>query len=305
MNWHISQRRTHGRRHAALAALLFGFALALLTGGGVAQAGTDAFCSQNVASGTVCPGPSHSLTGSRGTNNGSGAGCGGAYSYGSYYCADPAGCHEYEGLYVLTPGIRHRSSTTKNMSGYSTWGSTGAPSSCVHDSVYSAVAVAGPVSRAAAELDGVPVLQRDQVTAPRRAAALVPQADPAAARRFTTPHGDAYVLVDPASREVCLVADDQGTGYGVSCQSYNRARLSGSLSTFEDDDVMTAKGDVVIALMADGVDGLDVTRTDGTTRRVAATGGVVAVTLGATDRGVELDTNTDAGVPAQKLSMRR
>ncbi len=268
------------------------------------MAGSDAFCSScSVGGGDQWLGPDHSLTASRGTmlSGGGYSGCGGAYGYGSYYCADPAGCHTYSGNNVLTPGIRHRSSTSKTMNGYSTWGSTPPPSNCRYTSVYS---VGGPVTAAASNPDGIPVLDREVSSAPSELAELVPAADLKSARRLATPKGDAWVLVDPERREVCLVVDDEGTGYGYSCQRFGDVRTAGTLATLEDDDASTGKGDVVIALAPDGVEDLEITRKDGTTRRVAVIAGAAVATLGANDDEVKLPASGEApeGVKARKFS---
>lgn len=291
-------------RQGRLAARALGLALLLGTafGGGVAQAGTDSFCNQNVASGTVCTGPNHTLTAVRGWNNTSGTGCGGAVGYGSYYCATPAGCHTYSAGNVLVPGIRHRSITAKNMSGYSTWGATGAPSYCDPGSPY---AVAGPVGDEAAYTDGIPVLARPVTKAPADVADLTTGADASKARRFETPGGSGWVLVDAATRRLCVAIDDAGTGYGYSCQRLGDARATGSLQTLEDDDLASAAGDVVVALPPEGVDAVSIERVDGSTRKVAVQAGVAVVTLTAKDAAVEVARASDApaGTKAQRLVM--
>lgn len=304
MFWLTSRRRVRSRGRLSLCAFLIGLACSFGISAPAAHAGTDYFCSgQNVPSGSVCWGPSHSLTAVRGTNNTSGSGCGGARDYGSFYCATPAGCHTYAGIFQLYPGVRHRSSTSKNMSGYSTWGSTGPPTNCVTGTPY---AVAGAVTSSPAYVEGVPVLERDAAVAPAEVASLVPGADPAAARRFDTPHGAAWVMLDMTTRLVCVVADDAGAGYGTSCQRLGEARSLGSLSTFEDADTTTAAGDVVIALTPEDVDAVEVTRADGTTRELPAQGGVVVTTLGPKDRAVTMDPAPEAeGQVAQRLVMAR
>lgn len=267
------------------------------------MAGTDAFCSScSVGGGSQYTGPQHSLTASRGTMLTAGySGCGGAVGYGNYYCADPAGCHTYAGSTLLTPGIRHRSSTAKTMNGYSTWGSTGPPDNCSWTSVYS---VNGPVEAAAAEPDGIPVLDRATSTAPKAVGALVPGADSDAARRFSTPAGNGWVLVDGTQRQICLVVEDGDTGYGYSCQRFGDVRTAGTLATLEDGDATTGKGDIVVALAPEGVDEVSVERKDGSTRRLAVTQGVAVGTLGAKDDEVTLPTSDDApaGVKARRFS---
>ena len=296
-------RKTARTGRAFARALLLSIVLGTAFGGGAAMAGSDAFCNNCSVGGNVqWPGPNHSLTASRGTMLTAGySGCGGAVGYGSYFCGDPAGCHTYSGVNVLTPGIRHRSSTSKTMDGYSTWGSTAPPSNCSWVSVYSAP---GPVTAAAANPEGIPVLDREVATAPADVAELVPGADLKAARRFSTPKGDAWVLVDAGQRQVCLVVDDEGTGYGYSCQRFGDIRSAGTLATLEDDDVTTGKGDVVIALAPQGVDELEVTRRDGTKRRVAVSAGVAVTTLTAKDDEVALSVSEDApkGVKARRFS---
>ncbi len=269
------------------------------------MAGSDWFCNGcSVAPGSYAIGPNHSLTASRGTNLSSGSGCGGAVGYGSYYCADPTGCHTYAGAYVLTPGIRHRGSVSKPMQGYSTWGSTGPPSNCVYTSVYS---TGGPVSAAAANPDGVPVLDRQAVVAPDAVGDLIPKADRRAARSFQTPAGTAWVLVEPESRLICLVVDDRGTGYGYSCQRLGTVRAAGALATLEDADATTGRGDIVIALAPDGVEELRIKRRDGVVRTVPAVGGVVVTTLTGNDDEVTLPIANDApvGTKARRFSAAR
>lgn len=269
------------------------------------MAGTDAFCSGcYVPPNAVWVGPNHSLTAVRGTNLSSGSGCGGAYGYGSYFCADPAGCHTYSGNNVLTPAIRHRSSLYKPMNGYSTWGSDGPPSNCTYGFVYSA---GGPVEAAASEPAGVPVLERDTVTAPADVAALVPDADPDAARSFETPAGDAWVLTDNAQRLVCLVVDDEGTGYGYTCQRGGDVRNAGTLASLEDDNEKTGKGDLVVALAPEGVEELKVERVDGEVREVPVRRGVAITRLTAADEQVVLPKSEDApkGVKARRFSAVR
>lgn len=287
---------------AAARAILLSIVLGTAFGGGAALAGDDSFCGGCwVSSGSYTTGPTHSLTATRGTNQSTGSGCGGAVSYGSYYCADPSGCHTYSGNNMLTPGIRHRSSGGKPMSGYSTWGSTGAPGNCVYSSVYS---VGGPILAAAANPDGVPVLDRAVSDAPAAVGALVPNADRRAARSFQTPAGEAWVLVEPEGRLICLVVDDRGTGYGYSCQRVGAVRAAGTLATLEDADVTTGLGDVVIALAPEGVDALKVKRRDGAVREVAVKGGVAVTTLGSKDEEVTLPVAEDApaGTKARKFS---
>src|SRR5688572_18884205 len=95
-------RQTARWGRAAARSLLLSIVLGTAFGGGAAMAGTDSWCGGCwVAPGTADYGPSHSLTAARGTNHDTGSGCGGAYAYGSYYCADPAGCHTYSGNNVL------------------------------------------------------------------------------------------------------------------------------------------------------------------------------------------------------------
>jgi hypothetical protein len=164
MFWHSTSQRPVSLR-ALLRAVALSFVIAATLGSGVAQAGDDGFCVDTlVAVGAVCTGANHTLTSVRGTNEGSGDGCGGAVGYGSYYCATPTGCHTYAGTLILTPGIRHRSTTTpRYMSGEETYGSTGAGPNCVAGSPY---AISGPLEDASSELSGVPVLQRAESTAP-------------------------------------------------------------------------------------------------------------------------------------------
>lgn len=301
MFWHTRLRRPGGPIRAALFALLFSATVAL-GGASSAQAGTDSFCSNTkVYADTTCPGPIHSLTAVRGTNNGTGAGCGGVVNYGRFYCATPAGCHTYNGSSLWEPSIRHRQSSYRYMSGYSTWGSTGPPTNCDPGTPYR---VSGPLAMAASDPAGVPVLEeRNDSTAPDDVAALLPGADPDEARAFTTPLGDGWVLVDPTTRRVCVVVDDAGTGFGQSCQGYNQARLRGSLTTLEDDDETTADGDVVIAVVPEDSEGLTVERRDGTTRELAPVDGVVVAELGTKDTAVALDASADADVTAQRLTM--
>ncbi len=299
MFWH---NLLHAKRvRALLIALLSGAAVAMGAGGGVAVAGTDTFCVGSVASGEVCPGPVHTLTASRGTNESSGSGCGGALNT-KYACATPAGCHSYAGVYLRTPAIRHRSSTPKNMRGYSTWGSTPQPTNCDPGSWYG---VEGPVSEAAVDLSGVPVLERKKEQAPAAVAALWPTADASKARRFSTPDGEGWVLVVPADRKVCVAVEDPIDGYGYSCQSYADARGRGALTTLEDDDATRATGDLVVAIVAEGSQGLVVSRRDGTSRTVAPQAGVVAVELGAGDVSIALDAGEASELKPQKWSVGR
>lgn len=293
-------RRPARMGRASVRTLLLAFALAAGLGGTSAYAGADAYCSGCwVSSGLQVFGPSHSLTASRGTNLTSGAGCGGAYAYGSYFCGTPAGCHTYSGDVVLTPGIRHLSGTGKYMNGYSTWGSTPPPSNCSFSSVY---ATGKAPSAATRNPDGIPVLDRDTEAAPAGLSVFLPKADLSAARRVETPAGDAWVVVDPTARLVCLAVDDRGTGYGYTCQRIGEVQAAGVLSTLEDGDPTTARGDLVIAVAADGVDALDVERKDGSVRRVPVDRGVVVTTLGEADAVVSLPRSDDApaGVKARR-----
>ncbi|MDQ8044204.1 MAG: hypothetical protein AAGC46_05210 [Solirubrobacteraceae bacterium] len=303
MFWHSFRRRRRSPgsllRALALSVLMVG-----AFGGGVARAGDDAFCVDAfVGVGSACYGAPHTLTSVRGTNEGAGAGCGGAYNYGTYYCADPTGCHTYAAVYVLTPGIRHRSTTSgRYMRGEETYGSTPVGPNCDPGTPYE---ITGPLNAAASNAEGAPVFDRAKVTAPDDVAAVIPDADAATARAFTTPHGKAWLLTDAGQRQACIVADDNGTGYGVSCIDLGALRDSGSVSTFEDADGTTAAGDVVIALMPKGVDRLTIDRTDGTSRTVAAQGGVVATTLTGKDAGVTLAASptADASVKGTKQSL--
>lgn len=295
-------RRAARSGRTSVRLLLLTFALALGSGGTPAQAGTETWCpSCWVSSGLVVYGASHSLTASRGTIlSGGGYGCGGAYNYGSYYCGSPAGCHTYSGSNVLTPAMRHNQGSGRSMQGYSTWGSDGPPANCGYAYVYG---VAGPVTDAAQNPDGIPVLDRDTVEAPDALAEFVPKADLDAARLIDTPAGDAWVVVDAGSRLVCLVVDDRGTGYGYTCQRIGEVQSAGALSTLEDDDPTTAEGDVVIALAPDGVDELSVKRKDGSVRKVPVEQGAVVTTLTAKDEAVALPKADDApeGVKARRL----
>lgn len=267
-----------------------------------ANAGTDSFCSGSVLANSVCVGPTHTLTASRGTNQTYGAGCGGAYADGLYYCATPAGCHTYTPDRLRRPAIRHRSTTSKTMSGYSTWGSTDAPASCVEGTPYR---VAGPLADAAADLPGVPVLDRAPESAPRAVADLFPGADASKARRFDVARGSGWVLVDPSTKQVCLAVEDPGVGYGVSCQGYGAARLRGSLSTLEDADATTAEGDLAIALVPEGSKGLTIGQSDGSSRTLPAQDGVVVAELSGRDVTVALDAADEADVTAQKWAVGR
>jgi hypothetical protein len=304
MFWHIQQRRPHGRSRS----LLLAFALACVAfctiGSGVAQAGSDnAWCNGPIKKGYYCTGPQHTLTSVTGVNEDYGAGCGGAENYGSFYCATPSGCHTYSSPLIHTPAITHLSNVTREMHGNSTWGTTGAPASCGTGGSFSSVG--GPVQAATADI-GVPVLDGDPVTAPADVAALVAGADPADARTFPTPHGDAWVLADVGHRALCVVADDAGTGYGVSCTPFADVRATGALSTFQDANTASAAGDVVIAVMPAGVDALTVQRADGSERTVDADDGVATVTLGSKDRAVKIDASPDASkaAKASQLNVR-
>lgn len=298
-------RHTARVGRASVRTLLLAFTLAIAFGGAAAQAGTDSYCSGCwVSSGVSVYGPTHTLTASRGTNNTSGAGCGGAYNYGSYYCGEPSGCHTYNSGAMLTPGIRHRGSTGRYMDGYSTWGSTGPPSNCGYSSVYG---VGGPISDAARNPGGIPVLDREAVTAPAALGELVPKADLRAARTFATPAGTAWVLIDPELRLLCLVVDDRGTGYGYGCQRIGEVQAAGSLSTLEDGDPADAAGDIVVALAPAGVDALLVEGNDGSVRRVPVERGAVVTTLTAKDEVVTLPKAEDApaGVKARRYVAAR
>lgn len=297
MFWHYL--RTDARRRIAFFGLLLGVAMSL-GGGGVAQAGTDSFCNQWVGQYGICQGPTHTLTASRGWNQTGGAGCGGARDT-SYYCANPAGCHSYAGISLRTPAARHRSSASRYLVGYSTWGSTPAPAWCDPGTTY---AVAGPISTAAADLAGVPALERKKEQAPARVAALWPTADAATARRFSTPKGDGWVLVLPAEKKVCTAVPD-ADGYGYGCQSFSDARTLGSLSTLEDEDAERGTGDVAFGIVAEGSKGLKVTRRDGSSRTVAPQDGVIVVELGADDVAVSLDAADASAVKAQRWSVGR
>lgn len=303
MFWYHAYGRLRSSRSLLRAAVLSAF-LSLTVMGGVARAGDDLFCvEQLVGVGQACYGATHSLTSVLATNQGTGSGCAGTYGYGSYYCADPTGCHTYLLGYQLTPGIRHWSTiSAKIMRGEETYGSTGVAAGCVISVPFS---VSGPLEDASAYLDGLPVIDRPTATAPADVAALVPSANPKMARTFTTPHGRAWVLVDPSVRSVCLVADDNGTGYGVSCQRYGAARDQGSIETFEGGDTASPAGDIVIALPPAGVNHIAIGRADGTSRNVAAVRGVVVETLVASDRVVGLDASptAEAGVKGTRMSV--
>lgn len=296
-------RRLRHRGHLVVRALALALVLGATVGGGVAQAGTDSFCNQSVAAGATCLGPTHSLTAARGWNNNGGAGCGGALGYAQYFCATPAGCHTYTGLTLLSPGIRHRSSTAKSMSGYSTWGSTAPPAYCDPGSAYAIVR--GPVAEESAYADGIPVLDRPAEDAPAGVANLIKGADPARARRFSTPHGSGWALVDTSTSRLCVVVDDAGTGFGYTCQRLSEARATGSLQSLEDEDGDSADGDVVIALPAEGVDTVSVERRDGTTRAVKVDDGVAVFTLTAKDLAVAVEKSDSApgSVKAQRMVM--
>lgn len=294
-------RRTARLGRVSVRALLLSIALAAGFASSSAYAGTDAFCNNcTVSAGLVVYGPAHSLTAVRGTNNSGGAGCGGASGYGSYFCATPAGCHTYSSGGVYTPGIRHTWGSWRSMNGYSTWGSDGPPSNCGYSFVYG---VGGPISAAAKQPEGIPVFERDAARAPKDVAALVPAADLSAARRFTTPVGDGWVLSDPEQRLVCLVVDDGGTGYGYSCNRLGEVQAAGTLVSFEDEDGASAAGDIVIAVAPEGVDGVEISRASGGTRTVPVERGVAVATLDADDRVVTLPKAADApaGVKARRL----
>lgn len=298
-------RRTAHVGRACVRLLLLAVAITTGVGAGTAAAGTDSFCvGCTVSSGLEVLGPSHSLTASRGTNNHGGVGCGGAWSYGSYYCGTPSGCHTYSGSNVLTPGIRHPYGSWRSMNGYSTWGSDGPPSYCSYSSVF-AVGRAGAPS--AAKPEGIPVLDRAEVEAPKALGEVFPGGALSAARTFSTPAGDGYVVVDAEKRLVCLALDDRGTGYGYSCHRTADVQAAGILVTLEDADGSTAAGDLVVAVAAEGVDALEVGRVDGSSRRVPVEGGVVVATLGAADRAVTLPVAADApaGVKAQRMVASR
>lgn len=300
MFWHNLRS---GARRTTSSTIVLGIGLALAGGGGTAQAGTDSFCERNVASNEICSGPTHTLTASRGWNLTSGTGCGGALKDSLFYCATPAGCHAYNGLTLRTPGIRHRSITAKSMKGYSTWGSTGEPSYCDPGTPYG---VAGPISAAANDLAGVPALaERRKEQAPAAVAKLWPTADASAARRFSTPRGDGWILVVAADRKVCIAVADAGNGYGYGCQSYGNARTIGSLTTLEDADATKGTGDLAIGVVADGSKGLKVTKRDGTSRTLVPVAGVVVTELGSADTDIALDAGDEAAVRAQRWSVGR
>lgn len=298
-------RRTARSGRACVRLLLLAFTAAACFGAGPAWAGTDFYCSGcTVSSGLEVTGPSHSLTGSRGTNNSGGTGCGGASSYGSYYCGAPSGCHTYSGSYVLTPGIRHPYGSWRSMNGYSTWGSDGPPSYCSYSSVYAVGRDGAPSAR---DPEGIPVLDRSAVRAPKELDQVFPRADLAAARTFSTPAGDGYVVVDAEKRLVCLAIDDRGTGYGYSCHRTGEVQAAGILVSLEDGDGSSAAGDLVVGVAADGVEALQVGRADGTTRTVPVEGGVAVALLGASDRSVALPAGEDApaGVAGHRLVTAR
>ncbi|MDO9353279.1 MAG: hypothetical protein Q7T55_06270, partial [Solirubrobacteraceae bacterium] len=275
--------------------------LVFFSGGAApAAAGTDTYCYQKVGVNFVCAGPTHTLTGSRGTNTESGLGCGGEV-YGMYSCGAPTGCMAYNGAAIRTPAIRHRSSVPRMMQGYSTWGSTPQPYNCLPGTPYR---LAGPVTTA--DPAGVPVLEdRAAEAAPADVAALWPNADPSVARHFDTPLGDGWVMTVPADRKVCVAIEVPDTGWAYSCQGYNTARLQGTVMTIEDSNLSTPKGDLAVALPAEGSDGLQITRRDGSVKTVADVDGVSAIVLGANDTTVALDPAEEAdGVKAQRFSIR-
>lgn len=298
-------RRTAQAGRACFRLLLLAIALTVGFGASSAYAGADAYCAGcTVSAGLEVAGPGHSLTASRGTNNGGGVGCGGAVGYGSYFCGVPSGCHTYSGGTGLTPGIRHPYGSWQSMNGYSTWGSTGPPGNCSYSSVYAAGSGA---SASARNPDGIPALDRAAVQAPKALREVFPGADLTAARSFSTPAGDGWVVVDAGQRLVCIAIDDRGAGYGYGCQRTGQVQAAGTLVSLEDADGSTAAGDLVIALAPEGVSGLEISGRDGSTRHVPAQGGVAVSTLGAADVAVTLPVAADApaGVTARRLVAAR
>ncbi len=288
---------------AAARAFLLSIVLGTAFGGGAAKAGTDSLCNGCwVGANSYFPGPQHTLTGVKGTTSPNTLwGCGGAVNYGSYFCGIPSGCHSYNGNGgVQTPAIRHRNSQARQMEGVSTWGSTGPPSNCTYSYVLSASAD-GPVE--AKDPDGIAVLERSAVRGPEDLADVFPGADLSRVRSFETPRGQAFVVVDPGARLVCVAVDDEGTGYGYGCRRFGEVQSSGILATLEDDDASTGKGDVVIAIAPDGVEELVVDRADGSERRVPVVQGAAVARLSGKDEKVTLPKSEDApqGVKAQRF----
>jgi len=278
--------------------------LALLGGGASpAHAGTDTFCVGSVSStAPPCQGVARALTSVKGTvTAGNASGCGGTPSL--LYCALPSGCRVFTQGSTLTPAIRPLSST-RNMSGSATWGSTGAASGCPNSGA-GTVGLARSVTGLASRTTGVPVLdEAPAVTAPDEVAELVPDADPGAARRIDTPAGDGWVLVDVRTQGVCLVvASPDGNGYGANCTPMRAVRAEGATSAFVGADQTSAAGDIAIVLAPAGVDEVTVDRDGVADRVVPVHDGVVAVRLGKRDRSVVVPDG-DGGV-AQQMQMRR
>lgn len=200
---------------AATAALAF-------SGPAPAHAGSDSFCYGSVPAYTECGGPQHSLTGVEGTNYTANQGCGGAINYASYVCGNPSGCHSYNGSTVRTPGIKHNSSTAKNMGGESTWGSTG---SLCGSFLMAEFAETGAAVLPA--LDSLPAFSDRSTTLPADVADLFPGANGTAVSAFTTPKGKGWVVSDTRSQELCIAIDDAGTGYGTVCTTWAAAARHG------------------------------------------------------------------------------
>jgi len=268
-------------------ALLLCAVLAILWfAAGSARAGTDSWCNQDLPSGWICSGPAHSLTASRGSAA-AGLGCGGAVDYGSYFCASSYGCHTYSGNNVLTPAVWNpNGGGAVAVSGYSTWGSTGAPAGCPRGSALALVRGMAGVPPAIASL---PLFQRStspQDAAPADVQAVLPGYSASSTRAFNTPYGWAWASVDQTTGDLCLAASDHDAGYGVTCGSPSAVAGRGLVGVFETGRA-SAQGDAVIGVLPAGV-GVAVVGGNSAQRSGLEAPGVVARQLKAGDRRVDV-----------------